>query len=505
MISIFSKKKSLALAALFLFAILLALPVFFINFFDDAYIHGRLVEKLLEQGVPFFNDGENFKAGSSTGYIYLLSVVSHTSGLEPISAIRLVEGIVIFLSTISIFWLANIAAPNTIRGKITAALALPSILLAAYGGMETPVFCLLIIWAAIAFSSKKNYLSIFFLSLATAFRFEAILLWFAFCFFSWKKEKKSLILLCSVPFFLLVFFELSLYGSIIPHAAKVKSVAYGFPLFQSVFNALTLNMGMGIKGLLVAILLVTFFSIRLLFIVENKFRINFSDIYIGFSGLVLSIWAFGKSIIFPWYLCLFIVPFIIGSLLDKNGRTGYMNQGYSVINIMLLLIFATIPIRQLLKDNSNQRVGYYLKIGAGLYSTCKSCSLLTSEIGGLGYSYKGVVYDAFGLGDPGASKFHPMKVPEERQDYGVGAIPPKYVELRRPDFIVSMPVFSVALRKSEVINRYYSYDCPMISNVFGDNIIQIFSKIQIQLNVLSTMGCQQTLKKSLFYNPFRLR
>jgi hypothetical protein len=134
-------------------------------------------------------------------------------------------------------------------------------------------------------------------------------------------------------------------------------------------------------------------------------------------------------------------------------------------------------------------VNTYSRIGENLYKFCSTCTLVTSEIGGLGYFFKGGVYDAFGLGDPVVMDFHPMEVPNERQDYGVGAIPPKYVELRDPDFIVSMPVFSFSLRKSSLIAKYHAYDCQLDTVVFGDSVVKVFSKNSLPSQLLMKMGC----------------
>ncbi len=488
-----SKKILLFLVAI-VAAITVAAPALYVDLFDDAYIHGRLADNLIGFGEPFFNRGEKFKAGSSTGYIYLLGAISKTSNLSSISSIRALESAVIFLSVLSIFWLSYVANQNYKKNLAIAIAILPSLLWAGYGGMETPIVCLLVIWSAIAYCYKKDYLSLFLIALATLFRFEIIVLWFALClFFLFKRRKIFLIFLSSIPFFVLAFLELTIFGSMIPYAAKVKSVSYGLPISDSVFNALSFSMGK--IGLILGILITAFFTIRLTIIFLGRFKIYFEDVYFGFAALVLLVWAFSKSMIFPWYFCLLVVPVGVGFMLDKTKFEGNKNSIYAGIKTLIILGFCIVPLRAIFFDHSSSRVENYLKIGSNLYSYCDSCTLVTSEIGGLGYSFKGVVYDAFGLGDPGARSFHPMKVPEERQSYYVGAIPPQYVVLRNPDFIISMPVFSQALMQSMIIETYHAYNCPLKLSVFGDNMIQVFSKVDIENSVLLKMGCYQSLSK----------
>jgi hypothetical protein len=96
----------------------------------------------------------------------------------------------------------------------------------------------------------------------------------------------------------------------------------------------------------------------------------------------------------------------------------------------------------------------YLNIGTILNDEYPNATLLTSEIGGLGYAFRGRILDAAGLASPGALDFHPMKVPEQRSSGNIGAIPPGYVKLNTPDLIVSYDYFAQALLKDEVIQQY---------------------------------------------------
>lgn len=469
----FSKQKLTFLIGIILISLFLAISSLGMHQFDDAYIHGRLVRNLLTTGDPYFILGEKVKVGSSTGYIYLLALITKITSLEPMHIIRALGSIMIFQLTLSIFWLGFLANDQKARNFLIGILTLPSVLLASYGGMETPIVCLLIIWSSIAYIRKRYLLSIFFISIAVAFRFEAMLIWLAIYIYFFQRVNKLFAIIASAPFFITLLIDLHIYGTIIPHAAKVKSIAYGFPFKDSILN--TLSFGYGNAGLILGATIVGFFASQLILIIKDKCRITIADIYFGFSAIILLTWCLSRSMVFPWYLCLLVLPFGVGAILDERNYVIKYVAARRLMIFSILVGLAISPTKSIFIDKSSWRVDSYSKIGESLYRFCNSCSLVTSEIGGIGYSFKGKVYDAFGLSDPVAMRFHPMKVPDERQGYGVGAIPPKYVELRDPDFIVSMPVFSLALRKSEIIAQFHTYDCQLSSNIFGDNVVQVFS------------------------------
>ena len=215
-------------------------------------------------------------------------------------------------------------------------------------------------------------------------------------------------------------------------------------------------------------------------------------------------WLVGRTLIFPWYYCLLVYPFGLALILSAEysgaGSTASA-RAENLAGILVVLGFLLFGVKAVLfafgivgGDAPTLRVARYIQIGSGLYRHCPSCTLVTSEIGGLGYSFKGRVYDAFGLGDPEAARFHPLSVPEERQDFRVGAIPPKYVVYRNPDFVVSMPLFSMALRASKVVDKYNAYDCPFSEKrgvrIWGDSTVQIFSRRVLPDEVLRSMHCR---------------
>jgi hypothetical protein len=97
-----------------------------------------------------------------------------------------------------------------------------------------------------------------------------------------------------------------------------------------------------------------------------------------------------------------------------------------------------------LHDAQAARVHEYLKIGMLLNNACPKATLLTSEIGGLGYSFHGRILDGMGLVTPEAVAYHPLHFPEDSPSGADGAIPPRYAQAAKPDLIVTYRILGEA-------------------------------------------------------------
>jgi hypothetical protein len=481
-----------------LLGLFLAFPMHASLLCDDAYIHIRVAENLLNYGIPSFNPGDKFKVDSSTGYIFLLAALSKIWG--PLNAIRYLESAIIVATTTCLFYLLTISGIHKFRNTLAAISVLPFFLWAAYIGMETPILCLIVVLSAIAWRHDKHQIVILLISIATWFRLEAILLLIAiFYYYIYIRKLREYIVLYATPTLILFLLELIMYGSIVPNGMRAKSIGYGFPISQSVINAM-FSFGGGLQGRIFGFIFITLILAEIMRMLYKKMTIDFSETFLIFSIGVFAEWAIGRSLIFPWYYCLLAFPYGISIMLNDRLFSGRIEKLVQIANIAMLFVFSIIGIQIIFpyftshaERSSSLRIDRYLHIGSGLYLACPSCTLVSSEVGGLGYSFKGKLYDALGLADPQAIGFHPLKVPEERQDYGIGAIPPNYVRYRNPDFVVSMPIFSLALRRSGVMNYYIAYDCPFgmtIGSIWGDTKIQVFSKTALAEDVVKAMGCR---------------
>ena len=481
-----------------LLGLALALPLFATQLFDDLYIHARIAVNLLEHGYPAFNPGDQFKASSSTGYVIVLALASLV--LDPVVAVRAIEAGVIAATIAAFGSLAAALDISRLKLALAGAVALPAFLVAAYGGMESSIACLSWTLAAGAAARRDDRMTTLYCALAVWFRFEAVLLLALVLYCRLRRDDLKL-LACALPALLLFALEWALYGTVVPHALEAKSTAYAFPLSLSVTNAL----GLGEKGALrslamagTALLLVTTVpaAVRL---VRRRGEVAFGEILLLFSGVLLCAWMVSRTLIFPWYYCLLFFPLGLYALLAPRvpAPASRWRRWTSALAMLILAAIGLVKANEQIgvpgHPSPNARVLHYLKIGSALYAHCPGCTLLSAEIGGLGYRFKGRFYDALGLADPQALRFHPLKVPQERQHYSVGAIPPSYAELRDPDLIVSMPLFARALIGSTFIKRYRGYDCPFdpqFGTIWGHDKIRVFSKAPLPVETLAAMGCR---------------
>jgi hypothetical protein len=483
-----------------LLALALAPAAFATQLYDDAYIHARIAANLLEHGYPAFNPGDHFKASSSTGYVLVIALASLL--LEPALAIRLIQAAVI---TVTIAAFASLAASLKVsraRLALAGAAALPTFLIAAYGGMESSILCLLWALAASADARGNERGAVLFASLAVWFRFEAVLLLALLLYARLRREDLKL-LFWALPALILFALEGALYGTIVPHAIAAKSTAYAFPLPLSVAQALGLGERLGLLRFLgmagsAALLAMLLFPAGRL--VRRRGEVGFGDILLVFSGALLCAWMVGRTLIFPWYLCVLFVPAAL-HLLHASAVPSGSGAWRRALPVALMLILGAFGVAKAIEQigiaghpSANARVLLYLKLGSALYAHCPTCTLLSSEIGGLGYAFRGRVHDALGLADPDALRFHPMRVPQERANFSVGAIPPGYAELRDADLIVSMPRFGAAAMGSAFVKRtYQTYHCPFdpkVVTIWGNDGVRVLSKAPLPDATLAAMGCQ---------------
>ncbi len=167
---------------------------------------------------------------------------------------------------------------------------------------------------------------------------------------------------------------------------------------------------------------------------------------------------------FEWYIPLYIIP-LITALATSIGTLKASQKMLPTALLFCLFLISFYSLVQITNASINSpanfslfesgsRVKTYRKVAEILNSEYPNTTLLSSEIGGLGYEFKGKILDAAGLASSDALKYHPMKIPEERERGDLGAIPPEYVEEKMPEIIVSYDVFGTALLNSKVSDKY---------------------------------------------------
>ena len=491
---IFSKKGDglMKKYVLYLFFIMLVavscLPIFQMQglLYDDAYIHARIARNWIESGFPTFLVGEEFKASSSTGYIIFLYLVGKLTNV--LFAIKIYQILAFSLfAYASIKIIAIFDKKNRFLNMLLILSVTPVFLYTVYGGMETSMIIPLLMLSFIYTQENIKIIPLLLIALTVILRIEMLAIFLLMTIFYLIEKKYKDVLIVSTILGIYFVYEILLFGTIIPYAAEVKSIAYGIPYVRSFLAAISINAniyGPHIGLLILYIFLYQFLLFLNQLLTERKINKNrlFSLIFLGASLAILVSWIFGRTLIFPWYLAPLYGLLLIYALNQINlGLT--KDKTINILSIILIVSLGNIGssnfIRNVLMDNSSLRTYEYQKIGDFLYDQCPTCSLVTSEVGALGWSFKGNVFDGFGLGDPKAITFHPLKVPEERSSYAIGAIPPKYIEFRNPDFIVSLPIFIEKFLELDN-NSYFKYRCNTPINYSGSNHMLIFSKKEIK-------------------------
>ncbi|NIR60750.1 MAG: hypothetical protein GWO02_15205, partial [Gammaproteobacteria bacterium] len=252
----------------------------------------------------------------------------------------------------------------------------------------------------------------------------------------------------AIPF---VVWELAYFGTLIPNPIRAKSVVYELPPGQ-VLTVLAEALSpiaplaprpsaliLGVAAvLLLGLVAAGHEQARKTLPQETRELVWL----LAAGGLIIGLgYLIAGGLVFPWYLPLVAIPFsfALWALLARS------RAGQVAIVVVLILPHAIGLGRSLtaaVADPAlyryfaqNARVGKYLEVGRRLDARYPDTTLLSSEVGALGWAFQGRVLDGAGLISPEAIRHHPMRVPEERSLGFIGAIPVGYVAERRPGLI----------------------------------------------------------------------
>jgi hypothetical protein len=242
-----------------------------------------------------------------------------------------------------------------------------------------------------------------------------------------------------------VVYDYYFFGTLLPNTIKAKAVVYSLSygatlltILGRLIDDLPLSSACSIRvsyetafayvlfllGLVCAH--VGIFTFR-----ETKFLVGNGNKRSYVSGLimlwgvcVLGAYVATKTHIFPWYEPLYEVPVLLVIGITILGiRSRFALLGLVVFAIPMLgqmlglsqVISAASVNPACYQDfESGARVRHYVQIGNWLYDQYPHATLMTSEIGGLGYGFKGHMVDGAGLISPDALQYHPMSVPKCR-------------------------------------------------------------------------------------------
>ncbi len=494
---------------------------------DDAYIHFRIASHLVEYGVPYFNPNEPVKASSSSGWTVLLSgVVGLSSLFGSATNLRSLAAIINSVMTTCGALIYTLLLVRLSEGHhrffisylgflvVYVSLTIPP----SIGLMETATALVI---AGVAFhlllSDSKYCLSLF--SASVFFRPELVILLVLVLFYVIARRRFShkdtflFSLLGALPFLIYDYF---FFGTLLPNAIKAKAIVYSLSYRDTVLTMLSRLLDdlplssacdlyvsyevafayvLFLLGLVCAhIGIFTFREVRFLSRCNGDERSYVSGLIMLWGVCVLGAYVATKTYIFPWYEPLYVVPtlLVIGKTI-LGTRSPFASLGLAVFAIPMLA--QMLGLSQVLSAASGNptcyqdfevgaRVRQYIQIGSRLFDQYPRATLMTSEIGGLGYGFKGHIVDGVGLISPGALRYHPMSVPDKRSAGTIGAIPVGFIEEISPELIVSYDVFAEAFLRSDALDHYVRIKYPVfveedinrsdIKTLWGSEYLNVF-------------------------------
>ncbi len=449
--------------------------------FDDAFIHFRVARNLFENGNPYYNANEIVKVSTSSGWTVILAILFAIARLFKIdnnfpllvsitNALVSLCGMFIYAKVVEILLKKQLSLSEKLLFQIPyLALLLPS----SIGLMETPLALLIAgLGIYLLLLSKPSGFAL--LGVAAYIRLELlILLTLTSLFIVLHKQFRlqhiiGYVALGIIP---LLIYDLYFFHTVTPHSIVAKSIVYSIAWSQSAAYVLFYSLPaiplhdslvfLSIGTTMLSILLITTVMV---FRQQKGLKSFWPLLFCLWSLLVIGGYILGHAFIFDWYTPLYMTPILAACFLCFLSTEYPRNIVVKSLLYVLFLVSAISMARIFYASifdpgafslfESGSRVKVYLNIGTILNDEYPNARLLTSEIGGLGYSFRGKILDAAGLASPDALDFHPMKIPEQRSSGGFGAIPPGYALTYMPDLIVSFDVYAQALLNDEVTRQY---------------------------------------------------
>jgi len=302
-----------------------------------------------------------------------------------------------------------------------------------------------------------------------------------YCFFQKTFSYKVILCWCVIGATPFIIFALYFWGTLIPNTVIAKQQLYLISYFEIIWRLVDSLLpdfpyyafefeeyGMVVYQFIYLVALVAL----IVYFIFHGIRTKPGDKTKGMfylllvsGAVIVGAYAWRKVLLFGWYIPLYVIPISFGLygivFLSKKPTRWILIVALIPGILSLLGNFSQTLLSVAMNDPSlypnfmeGSRVRKYIQLGETLYQKYPGATLMTSEIGGLGYGYQGYIFDGAGLVSPQALQFHPMKVPEERNNGLLGSIPVDFIELVDPDIIVSYDVFVEAFLQSELGDQY---------------------------------------------------
>lgn len=448
--------------------------------FDDAYIHIRIAQHLLTSGQPYFNLGEPVMASSSLLWTLVLAALFRL-GASPLPSIAFVNSVLTTLCVLTYSTLLHREVHRTVPAiwcdLATATLVVPILAAASFGLMETPFAMLLTgVGLLLVRSGRPSAFALF--GAAAFVRTELAFLLLVFCVYAVASTRFTLRTviahLCSSAL-LLAAYQLLEFRTVIPQAVIAKSRGYDVPIGEvllGITNWLEISHRAIYVGAFPAAIVVIWLAL------DHKSVSGITKATFVAGAGIIGAYLVTRALVFEWYRPLYFVlitwpvlVLLMSPVIERRRRSTFAIRGVYLMLLAGLIAPAEISFVRFVKGavvnaayapsfGQGARVHSYIAVGRRLSAQFPGYRLLTSEIGGIGFGFEGPIDDGFGLVSPGALKYQPLKVPGERSNGDLGAIPPGYVAEIDSPIIVSYDIFIEAFLRSAVSERYVRLEMP---------------------------------------------
>jgi hypothetical protein len=443
---------------------------------DDAYIQYRIASHLATNGRAWFNLNERVMVTSTPLFTFLISLCFVLLG-EHALIVPAINGIALALTWALSSWLVLHSFPEIARLKLKRALLYACCFALTFGilgrssfhQMETP-FAICLFMAGVAAFASGRQIALAFFVLAALTRYEmtvCLLLYLAISLYLRKLQRDGILAAGAVALGGIAIL-LEQFHTVIPNTIHAKAIGYGpTPYSQIIFGLLWDGPEVKQHALFLAvchlavICLVISALVSMALASDSEFRDQWY-IYAAFAcgGLIFLGYLAARIRLSFWYkpLVTFPLGLLVLFMAIKKPRSAYPAAFFFIVVFCWGWHFwSSVPASataeyQISPDFVEAaRVQRYLAVGHALNIACPDATLLTSEIGGLGYSFKGNIVDGFGLASPDATQFPPVKSIPGQVPGGFSA---GIVSLRNPDLIVTYNVFAASFLQSPLKNDY---------------------------------------------------
>jgi hypothetical protein len=454
------------------------------NAADDAYIHLRIARNLAQAGQPYYNLNDPVLASSSILWTLVLGGMFKLLPAAP-QTLAVLNGILLT----SCGWVFYQVCQICLTGRkysrlIPVGFAMCTVVLAFNASielMETPLALFLLGLTALLYLREKPVWP-YLLGCLPFIRLEFGLFAGIFLLILWFSRREKVfptVLLTAAGAAPFILYELIEFGTPIPNTVLAKAIVYDISAWQKTYETLAtlVSLPLSIQWMVYIGLPLVLFTLALQIrqmaadlkhqqeLDPSAARILLTRLSLTlFAIAVMAFYIVGRSENFDWYLPLYTVTFLFALVMqtihNRNVVTALMIPLLLFEPISFTVNALASPAPATLTAAA-ARVKNYVQVGEWLYEKYPHATLLSSEIGGLGYGFKGQVLDGAGLISPEALAFHPMQIPEERVNGTIGAIPYRYIKQTRPGLIVSYDFFIKEFLESDYSADYVRQQVPL--------------------------------------------